>query len=62
MRTACLIMLALNIVALAAAYFPSETWAYKVCGDAFGMCDYPLILALGAVAWIGTFIMLKEMN
>jgi hypothetical protein len=55
-------VLALNIVALAAAYFPSETWAYKVCGDAFGMCDYPLILALGAVAWIGTFIMLKEMN
>jgi hypothetical protein len=62
MKVACLLLLALNMAALAAAYLPSEAWAYKVCGNAFGACDYPLILAFGAAVWVGMFIMLKEMN
>ena len=62
MRAVCLLLLALNIAALGAAYIPNEAWAYKLCGSAFGICDYPLILALGVAAWVAMFIMLKEIN
>lgn len=62
MKAACLLMLALNIAALGAAYIPNQTWSYKLCRSAFGMCDYPLVLALGVAAWVAMFIMLKEIN
>jgi hypothetical protein len=62
MKAVCSILLVVNIIALAAAYFPSETWAYRVCGSAFGLCDYPLVLALGVAGWVGMVVMLKEIN
>jgi hypothetical protein len=62
MKAACLLLLVLNIAVLAAAYVPNEAWAYRFCGTAFGLCDYPWILAFGVAAWVGMLIMLKEIN
>jgi hypothetical protein len=62
MKAACLVFLALNIAVLAAAYVPHEAWAYRICDTAFGVCDYPWILAFGVAAWVGMLIMLKEIN
>ena len=62
MKAACLLLLLLNIVALAATYDPHEVWAYRICGSAIGMCDYPWVLAFGVVAWIGMLIMLREID
>jgi hypothetical protein len=62
MKAVCLLLLVLNIAALAAAYVPSEAWAYRICGTAFGLCNYPWLLAFGVAAWVGMLIMLKEIN
>jgi hypothetical protein len=62
MKATCILLLVLNIAALAASYVPSETWAHRVCGTAFGFCDYPWVLAFGVAAWVGIIIMLKEIN
>jgi hypothetical protein len=61
-KAVCLALLVLNITTLIAAHLPSEAWAFRVCGTAFGFCDYPWVLAFGAALWVGMIIMLKEIN
>ena len=62
MKALCLLLLGLNIAVLIATYMPHEYWALNVCRSAFGLCNYPVVLGLGAAAWIGMFVAVKEME
>jgi hypothetical protein len=62
MKALCLLLLGLDIAILVAAYMPYEYWAFNVCRKTLGLCDYPVVLGLGAAAWIGMFIAVKEME
>ena len=61
-KALCLLLLGLNGSVLAATYIRTSYWSYEVCRNAFGMCDYPWVLALAIVASAGLFIVVKEID
>jgi len=60
MKSWCLLLIALDLSVLAAAYFWPQSPAYEVCTYTFGLCQYPFALAVGVVAWVGLYVMASE--
>ena len=62
MKTVCLVLIGLNLVVLAASFLSNESWAYQVCRNALGMCDYQMALGIGGLGFVGLFFAMKEMS
>ena len=61
MKYVWLILIPINLVIFAASYYSTQQgWAYQVCGNAFGLCEYQFVLGIAVVAWIGLFIAAGE--
>jgi hypothetical protein len=60
MKPLCLLLVALNLFVFAASYCWPQRWADEVCSFAFGLCQYPVALAIGMVASIGLFVIATE--
>jgi len=62
MKAFCLLLLGLSGLILIASYSQPEYWSHAVCRNAFGLCDYPLLVALLIVGCAGLFIAVEEMG
>jgi hypothetical protein len=47
-------------IVLAASYNPNRYWGVRVCHETFGICDYPLALALVMILCTGFFFLRLE--
>ena len=62
MKAFCLLLLGFNGLVFAASYTRYSHWSYEVCRNAFGMCDYPWVIALAIIGCAGLFVAVKELH
>jgi hypothetical protein len=60
MKSFCLLAIGVILVVWLASLFSTEAWAYRVCSNAFGMCDYRMALGIGGLGFVGLFFALNE--